>query len=720
MEIITCWIEHPVRSLDQTFTYLSDEPVLPGCRVRVPFGRREVIGFTETSQHTEESREEIEKRLHMKLKKVSEVIDKEPLITEELHDLALWMKEQTLSTTISCFQVMLPGKVKPSSSSTKAVVEKWVRLSEETVSLTPKQLEAYLLVQEKGEMKYSELRKQYPNQAHALIEKKAVTVFEKEKTAAVKKIPVTGRPLPLTPLQQKAIDEIRNTHDSVYLIRGVTGSGKTEIYLQLAAEALKRGEQVLILVPEISLTPQMIQRVSSRFGSDLAIYHSGLNAQQKYEQYRMVRDGRARVVVGTRSAVFLPFQKLGLIVMDEEHDASYKQENQPGYHARDIAIWRGKYHSCKVILGSATPSLESYARAMKHVYHLVVMNERINGTRPKVTVVSMKENLKKGGSFILSEELKEKISDRLNHHKQVILLLNRRGYNTQLRCKSCNQVILCPHCDLAMSWHRDVRMLKCHACGTEMRLPKRCPSCGSTAGFAAFGYGTQKLEDEARRSFPDARILRMDADTTSRKDSHEKILSAFGRHEADILLGTQMIAKGLDYPDVTLVGVVNGDEGLSRTDFRSTETTFDLLMQAGGRSGRGDDAGEVVYQVFDPDHYAVQCAVRGDYETFFRYEMRFRHAGQYPPYTYLIALTVVGRDQNQTDRLALAMKNEITGDFKTIGVISLLKIQDQVRDRVLLKGKNLDEMRQAVRLFLEKTKMDVKGLRIDVNPLVLD
>lgn len=720
MEIITCWIEHPVRSLDQTFTYLSEKPVLPGCRVRVPFGRREVIGFTETSEHTEESREEIEKRLNMKLKYVTEVIDQEPLITQELHDLALWMKDQTLSTTISCFQVMLPGKVKPASSSGRAVVEKWVRLSDETVSLTPKQLEAYLLVQKQGEMKYSELRKQYPNQAHALIEKKAVNVFEKEKTAVTKKIPVTDAPLPLTPLQKKAIDEIRNTNDSVYLIRGVTGSGKTEIYLQLAAEALQRGEQVLILVPEISLTPQMIQRVSARFGSDLAIYHSGLNAQQKYEQYRMVRDGRARVVVGTRSAVFLPFQKLGLIVMDEEHDASYKQENQPGYHARDIAIWRGKYHSCKVILGSATPSLESYARAVRHVYHLVVMDERINGTRPKVTVVSMKENLKKGGSYILSEELKAKISDRLQHHKQVILLLNRRGYNTQLRCKSCNKVIQCPHCDLAMSWHRDVRMLKCHACGTEMRLPQRCPSCGSTAGFAAFGYGTQKLEDEVRRCFPDARILRMDADTTSRKDSHEKILSAFGRHEADILLGTQMIAKGLDYPDVTLVGVVNGDEGLNRTDFRSTETTFDLLMQAGGRSGRGDDAGEVVYQVFDPDHYAVQCAVRGDYETFFRYEMRFRHAGQYPPYTYLIALTVVGRDQNQTDRLALAMKNEITGNFKTIGVISLLKIQDQVRDRVLLKGKNLDEMRQAVQVFLKETKMDMKGLRIDVNPLVLD
>lgn len=720
MEIITCWIEHPVRSLDQTYTYLSSQHVLPGCRVRVPFGHREVIGFVETSQESDETKEQVEARLGMKLKEISAVIDQEPLITEELHDLALWMKDQTLSTTIACFQTMLPGKVKPSSSASKAVVEKWVKLSEETVNLTPKQLEAYLFVKSNGEMKYSDLRKQYPNQAHALIEKNALTVFEKEKTAEKKAVVKHSSPLPLTELQKKAINEIRNTGDAVYLIRGVTGSGKTEIYLQLAAEALAKGKQVLILVPEIALTPQMIDRVSSRFGEDLAIYHSGLNAQQKYEQYRLVTSGRARIVVGTRSAVFLPFQKLGLIVMDEEHDASYKQENQPGYHARDVAIWRGKYHSCKVILGSATPSLESYARAIKHVYHLIVMNERINGTRPKVTVVSMKENLKKGGSFILSEELKRKIGERLDHHKQVILLLNRRGYNTQLRCKSCNEVIHCPHCDLAMSWHKDVRMLKCHTCGTEMRLPRRCPKCGSTAGFAMFGYGTQKLEDEVRRSFPQAKILRMDADTTSRKDAHEKILSAFGRHEADILLGTQMIAKGLDYPDVTLVGVVNGDEGLNRTDFRSTETTFDLLMQAGGRSGRGDDAGEVVFQVFDPDHYAVQCAVKGDYDTFFRYEMRFRHAGQYPPYTYLISLTAVGKYQNQVDRLALAMKNEITGNFKTIGVISLLKIQDQIRDRVILKGKDLDEMRQAVRSFLNHTDLDLKGLRIDVNPMVLD
>jgi primosomal protein N' (replication factor Y) len=406
--------------------------------------------------------------------------------------------------------------------------------------------------------------------------------------------------------------------------------------------------------------------------------------------------------------------------MDEEQDASYKQENQPAYHCRDIAIWRGRYHHCKVLLGSATPSLDTYARALRKVYHLISMPERINQSMPKVSIVSMKDSIRKGESFILSEELKQKIHERLVKKEQVILLLNRRGYNTQLRCRKCGEIITCPHCDLAMSWHRDVGKLKCHTCGTEMYKPHQCAKCGSTEGFITLGYGTERLEQEVQECFVGVKTLRMDADTTSRKDSHEKILAAFGRHEADILLGTQMIAKGLDYPNVTLVGVINGDEGLKRTDFRSCETTFDLLMQAGGRSGRGNADGEVVYQVFDPDHYAIQCAAKQDYISFFNYEMRFRKAGQYPPYTYLIALTVSGTDQKIVDRLAMHMKEEIQGDFKTIGVVSLLKIKDRVRNRIILKGRNLDEMRHAVQYFIDHTDADLKGLRIDVNPMVLD
>ncbi len=721
MFIVQCWIEHPVRRLDQTFTYLSDTQIETGCRITVDFAGRSVTAFTESCRYTDLSVEELEKKSGMKLKKITSIVDSESLITDELHELALWMRDQTLSTAISCFQAMLPAKVKPASGRKNIVKERWVRLSSKEASLTPKQLEAFQYVRERGEVRYSELRKLFPSQAKALIDKGMLEEYEAERRNLLTDTEGSETKRTLTPAQQKAMDEIVQSSDDVFLLRGVTGSGKTEIYLQLAEDALRKGKQVLILVPEISLTPQMISRVSKRFGASLAVYHSGLNDQEKYEQYRLVKTGEASIVVGTRSAVFMPFQNLGLIVMDEEHDSSYKQDSQPAYHCRDIAIWRGRHHSCKVILGSATPALESYARGLKNVYHLVEINERVNGTLPEVTIVSMRENMRKGGSFILSEELKEKIRNRLENHEQCILLLNRRGYSSQLRCRSCQSVIMCPHCDLAMSWHRDIRRLKCHTCGTEMPVPRICPVCGSAEGFTSMGFGTQRLEEEVRQAFGnDVRILRMDADTTGRKNSHASILASFGRHEADILLGTQMIAKGLDYPDVTLVGVINGDEGLSRTDFRSCEMTFDLLMQAGGRSGRADKKGDIVFQVFDPTHYAVVSAAKQDYVTFFKNEMLFRRAGQYPPYTYMISLTFSGMDADKTMEKALQVKNSLHGDFRVIGVISLLKISDLNRCRILLKGKNLDIMRDAVRACLDEAKADTKGMKIDINPIMLD
>ncbi len=721
MKLIHCWIEHPVRSLDTTFTYICEKPVSPGCRVSVPFGSQLLVGFVESVEETSETKEQVEKKQGFALKEVISTLDEESLITDELRELALWLKETTLSTTISCYQAMLPAKIRPSSSGDrKVVMERWVRVSEKEVSLTPRQLEAYLYLVEKGPMRYSDLRKKFGVHAKALIDKGALVEEAREKEAAQGDEYVLDAPFPLTKTQQQAMKEIVESNDPVYLIFGVTGSGKTEIYLRLAAAALGQGKQVLFLVPEIALTPQMINRVSSRFGNNLAMYHSGLSPQEKYEQYRKVKSGRASVVVGTRSAVFLPFRDLGLIVMDEEHDPSYKQDRQPCYHCRDVAIWRGRYHSCKVILGSATPSLESYARAYKKAYHLVNMDTRVNHAMPVVEIVSMREQIRKSGSYILSDVLKEKIGQRLKAGKQSILLLNRRGYTAMLRCRSCTKPLICPHCDLAMSWHRDENILKCHACGYEMKLPHVCPECRSEQGFSYYGFGTQRLEEELHTVFPSARLLRMDADSTARKNGHKSILEAFGKHEADILFGTQMIAKGLDYPDVTLVGVVNGDNGLSRQDYRSCEATFDLLTQASGRSGRADEPGEVVLQVLDPDHYAVQCAAKGDYVSFFEQEMHFRHAGQYPPYVYIISLTVSGRNAINVDRLANALKNGVVGGFKTIGVIGLLKIKDNYRSRVLLKGKDLDAMRRSVKVFMDSTDLSLDGLVIDVNPMYLE
>lgn len=720
MYIVDCWIEHPVRSLDKTFSYLYDSEVQPGIRVVVPFGEKKVTGFTESCTYTDKTKDQLEEEFGFEVKEILEVIDEEPLINDELHELALFMKESTLSTTISCFQAILPSLIKPQGRLKKVVEEKWIKVSDEEVSLTPKQLQVYQFVQEKGEVKYSELRQKFKTIPHTLIEKKAFISYTKERSGLTYQNDSISKALPLLPTQAKAMKEIENSNDSVYLINGVTGSGKTEVYLQLAQKQLQQGKQVLILVPEIALTPQMIGRVSSRFSNALAIYHSALSPQEKYEQYKLVRNGEARIVVGTRSSVFLPFQDLGLIILDEEHDTSYKQDNQPCYHARDIAIYRGKYHNCKVILGSATPSLDSYARALRGVYHLVEMKERINHTLPKITVVEMQQAIRKGESFILSDTLKEKIQQQLDNHKQIILLLNRRGFHTQLRCKSCSTIIKCPHCDITMSYHRDIKKMKCHTCGTEMNVPRICPHCGSKDGFTTFGYGTEKLEEEIHSVFKGVKTLRMDADTTTKKNSHKKILEAFGNHEAEILVGTQMIAKGLDYPDVTLVGIINGDEGLNRTDFRSCEVTFDLLMQASGRSGRSKDEGEVVLQVFSKDQYTIECVTNQDYQAFFNKEMFFRKAGQYPPYTYLISITISSNQQKTADNEALKIKQSLEGNFKVIGVISLLKIADKYRNRIVLKGKNLDEMRLAVNKVLEMTSINKNHIKIDVNPLVLD
>ncbi len=720
MYIISVWIEHPIRTLDQTYSYLSTIEIKQGCRVSVSFGKKQLTGFTEDCCYTDESEEQINERLGMKLKYIDSIIDEEPLINEELHDLSLWMKETTLSTTISCFQAMLPSVIKPKGKLKNISSERWVKLSDIETNLTPKQLQVFQYVQEKGEVKYSELRQKFKTIPHTLIEKGVLIQFEKEKSGEMISSEIMKQPYALKENQLKAIKDIEESNDPIYLIHGVTGSGKTEVYLQLANHQIQQGRQVLILVPEIALTPQMIERVSSRFTNSLAIYHSGLNPQQKYEQWKLVRSGEAKIVVGTRSAVFLPFENLGLIIMDEEHDASYKQDIQPSYHARDIAIQRGKYHHCKVILGSATPSLDSYARALRNVYHLINMKERVNETLPNISIIEMNQAIRNGESFILSNALKEKMNEQLSLNKQIILLLNRRGFHTQLRCKACNDVIRCPHCDLAMSYHRQIKKMKCHTCGTELYVPKICPHCGSREGFTTFGYGTERLEQEVKEMFPSHKVLRMDADTTTRKDSHARILKAFGNHEADILLGTQMIAKGLDFPDVTLVGILNGDEGLNRTDFRSAEMTFDLLMQASGRSGRSQSNGEVLIQVYDQNQFVIQCVKQQDYIRFFENEMRFRKAGQYPPYTYLISIVVSGINQSKVDSTSLQIKNGLSGNFKVIGIVSLLKIKDRYRNRLILKGKNLEEMRHALKELLKDSQLDLNAIKIDVNPMTLD
>ncbi|MGB4613579.1 MAG: primosomal protein N' [Erysipelotrichaceae bacterium] len=719
MYLIKCWIEHPVNKLDKTFDYMHNEAIITGVRVIVDFNNKKLIGFVDSCEKIE-NLIKLEEDLGYKLKPIEKILDKESLITKELFKLGKWMAKDTLSPTIACYQTMLPNKVKPTSNKEKLIYIKMVKVNDNKEKLTIKQQAAYDYIKENGPISLTDLNKAFPNMSRALINKKVIDVYEVLKSGSLKLKEVQKEEfLDLTTYQKEAMDKIVNSEEQTILLHGITGSGKTEIYLHLAKKIIEEGKQVLFLVPEISLTPLMVKRVRSRFLDDVAIYHSNLSSQEKYEQYRKVLKNEVKVVVGTRSAIFMPFNNLGLIILDEEHDLSYKQENTPIYHCRDIAIKRAENFNCKVLLGSATPSLDSYARALRNVYELVELPFRINESLPTIEIVNMSKSIRKKNSYMISDVLKEKIQDRLNKKQQIILLLNRRGFNTSLRCYNCNHVIMCSHCDLAMSYHHDIKMMKCHMCNAIKPVYVTCPDCGSRNTFYGYGYGTQRLEKEVQTMFPNARILRMDSDTTRRKNSHEYIFNEFSKYNADILLGTQMISKGLDFPNVTLVGILNGDAGLSRLDYRSQELTFDLLVQASGRSGRSILEGEVVIQVFDEDNHVIKSVLKQDYKGFFMSEMKYRKAGGYPPYNYLIALIFYGRKNDVVSEDAYNFMSKLKGDFSILGPSDLLKLSDQYRYRIILKGKNLEEMKQAIRIA--KDNYDVKSnLRIDVNPMILD
>lgn len=724
MKLAYVFVEHPIHHLDHTFTYCADGyTLLCGMRVQVPFGSKTIIGFVERVE--EISGEEV-RCFPYKLKHIISQIDQFPLLNDELYELGNWMAQRYIAPRISCFQCMLPSKLKPSSTHGKIRMESWVRArKQKDMKLTPKQQSAYENLQEEKEMLRSVFYEKWKTPGKKLIALGLVEVFEKEKKAVlVKDEGNKEQEFILQEEQRKVIAQIeQEQHHRVFLLHGVTGSGKTEVFLRLASREIDNGKQVVLLVPEISLTPQMVKRVKQRFGARVAIYHSGLNAQEKYEQYQLVKEHKVQIVVGTRSAIFMPFDRLGLIVMDEEHDTSYKQDATPCYHCRDIAIYRGKYHDAKVLLASATPSLESYARAHKGVYTLLQMPHRINGNFPSVQIVEMRKSISKGESYLLSNALMDAIYDRLQKKEQIILLLNRRGYTPILRCISCGYVQMCPHCDIAMSYHKEEKVLKCHTCGYSMQVPTHCPNCHE-ASWRYLGLGTQKLEEFVQLKFPDARILRMDADTTSRKYAHENILKSFDEGQADILLGTQMIAKGLDIEKVTLVGIVNGDALLNRSDYRSAEMTYDLLEQASGRSGRGNYKGEVIIQAYDVMHYAIQCAAHHDYKSFFQQEMQYRHLAGYPPYRYLVSLVFSSKnihDIEQSVEVAMRLLSK-KENCKLLGPAQLHKIRDEERCRILLKGKDEQLLLHYVKDVYDKhlqTKQKAK-LVIDVSPYILE
>ncbi|MBC1997771.1 primosomal protein N' [Listeria marthii] len=535
--------------------------------------------------------------------------------------------------------------------------------------------------------------------------------------------------LELLPNQQTACEKINAAKEQeTFLIHGVTGSGKTEIYLQTIEAKLKEGKEAIVLVPEISLTPQMVERFKSRFGSEVAVLHSALSSGEKYDEWRKIERKEARVVVGARSAVFAPFENLGIIIIDEEHEASYKQEDNPRYHARDVAIWRATKYQCPVVLGSATPSLESFARAKKGVYTLIELPSRVNDrAMPEVNVVDMREELRKENRTEFSTELLEKIKDRIAKKEQTVLMLNRRGYSSFVMCRDCGYVVECPNCDISLTYHQSSNQMKCHYCGHEERVPQQCPSCEGEH-IRYFGTGTQKVEESLTKLIPEARVIRMDVDTTRTKGAHEKLLNSFRNHEADILLGTQMIAKGLDFPDITLVGVLNADTMLHLPDFRASERTFQLLTQVSGRAGRHERTGEVVVQSYNPEHYSIEFAKKHDFIGFYNHEMQLRKMGSYPPFYYLTMINVSDENEMKAIRtiqeMAQFLRGKLGPDAVILGPVpsTITRIKNKYRYQCIIKYKIEPNLKKELKTLITHYQKDQqKGLTItiDVQPYVL-
>lgn len=634
-------VEVMSRAVDKTFSYnipkeLIDD-VAVGKRVVVPFGRKQVEGFVLEIVDDITS--------DYQLKDIISV-NNDIVLTEELLSLGRAVSKSTLAPLISCYQAMLPKalKIKQKKEITKKY-ETYYKVIDNSFKLSDKQSEIVNIIKDKtvSEKELVNVKKISKARLNLLVEKK-VLAKELRESYRLEHNDISEEKNKLTPLQEKVAKEIIDSSDTVYLLHGVTGSGKTEVYMTLIEEGIKRGKQSIVLVPEISLTPQTLARFEKRFGKRVAVFHSALSEGEKYDEYRRVARGEVNVIVGTRSAIFAPLKDISYIIMDEEHSDSYKQENSPRYDTKMVALERCRYHKAKLILGSATPTLESYARALKGVYHLVNLRERVGGRNlPKVEFVDMNKAIATAkGHFSL--ELIKRIEETLRRGEQVILLLNRRGYSSVLSCKNCGYVMKCPNCDISLTYHKTNNMLRCHYCGYATNYPKVCPECKEEA-LRDLGVGTEKIEEEVKSLFGNSKVLRMDVDTTSKKNAHQKIIESFAKGEANILIGTQMVAKGLDFPNVTLVGVLNTDTSLMIPDFRSSETTFDLLSQVAGRSGRAKE-GLVVFQTYNKDHYAISCASNHDYLTFYKEEMAIRKMMKYPPYYYLVLVKISGKDEN--------------------------------------------------------------------------
>lgn len=705
-------------NVNKLFSYYYEEEIERFKRVKVLFNHQHLIALVVECFYID-SIIDYEEKNGYKLSPIAEVVDELPIINQRQFELAKYLSKTTICPFITCLNTMLPKTLRTSKNVKQPVYEEYLTKNpHNSHKFTKKQKEIYDLYQDN--MLTKEARKLSLSIFNKLLENDVIRIYKKEKEYKCENVINLKAFKKLTSEQQEVYDGLLNSDKTVNLLFGVTGAGKTEVYLHLSKKYLEEGKQVLILVPEISLTPQMITRVKERF-SDVIFYHSALSDQERYEQYKRVIQKEVRIVVGTRSSIFLPFDNLGLIIIDEEHDTSYKQDNSPCYALKNVAIRLAFDFNGKVLLASATPSLDSYTRALKGEYGLLRLNKRINNMLPEIEIVNLVSECKNKGSYIISKRLKAEISEKLAKQEQIIILLNRRGYSPVVKCLDCASVLMCQTCDRALNYHYDINLLKCHECGKEYKVPKYCPKCGSN-NLAFYGFGTQKVEEELKRNFPNARICRMDRDNTSKKGAHKTILEDFGSYKYDILIGTQMIAKGLDFPKVTLVGILNADAGLMHQDFNATNLTFNLLMQASGRSGRSINNGKVIIQAFNPEHYVLKAVLKQDYDFYYNIEMNYRYKLQYPPYSHIMELIIYDLNPEKVDRSVAFLNDKIESlTSKKYRPVKLGKIKDIYRTRIMLMDKNgiylLDTMWNIIDEYLKTNNAKIK---IEMDPLYLE
>lgn len=798
-------VDVPTQATDRPFDYLVPEElmneVLIGCRVKVPFGLRKVLGYVIGFKEKAET---------PRVKPILEVLDFVPPLTPELVELGFFMAEEYLCRVMTAFASMVPSVLKgtykkvvrlhpqaeipehsllmlPAEPLLMRLREQKECLWDEALSLLGNDVS---LLRQLAEAKWIDVEERikdrvtkqkvmwvWPNRSveelkqtleslsgRAKRQQEVLRYFighfhERPLPALLAELRVTRstvqklvdmgvlaweereeyrdpykgrrfqptRPFALTGEQAKALEAIvRPIRDRRYrsvLLQGVTGSGKTEVYLQAIAEVLKTGREAIVLVPEISLTPQMVERFKGRFGDQVAVLHSGLSHGERFDEWRKIRRGEVKVAIGARSAIFAPFQQVGLIIIDEEHESSYKQEENPKYHAREVAAWRARYHGATLVLGSATPALETVYGAQMGTHEWVTLKERVHGRPfPAVMVVDMREELLNGNRTMFSAALREELFAAVERGEQAVLFLNRRGFSTFVMCRECGETLMCPHCDISLTYHHTNRTVRCHYCGYAERVPRTCPSCQSEH-IRHFGTGTQRVEEELVRRFPGIRVIRMDVDTTGRKGAHERLLRTFGEGKADVLLGTQMIAKGLDFPNVTLVGVIAADTMLHLPDFRAAERTFQLLTQVSGRAGRHEKPGKVVIQTYNAEHYSIDLAASQKTETFYQRECDMRKLNEYPPYCSLFTMLISHPDRVMVLRtgqqIARQIQTEMPAECQLLGPVpaSIPRLKDRYRLQMLVKYQADRGHAEVLKPLLRKVTamFDDPELRISVD-----